>query len=381
MNKFQVYLASPLFTIGEQFWNEIVVQELRSAGYEVFNPQSDNTANDKDNKDAIVNAKAIFDQDTLEVLNSNIIVANLDGLSIDAGVANELGIFWAMKKVVDDSFFKGIVGYRSDIRKNGENDQRFYFNQYVVGGIEDVGKIVDLNPPESKVDIEGYRQEARKIVKAVNDLVENQIESNKKEISIDKPDSETTRNEEVIYKVIRKELVGYTQADAFDKDFSEEEAIKKNVISLIDYFDNKELAEKVKGHLENLYYDFDWCDSCMWFNEKFYGNEKNFERDKEEGKMNCGKIEITKKIDDDLFEYKCTSQDSSMAAPMVSFSVEECFISKIDLNKLNVIKYDDYVNETFSLKNYYENNKSKYTDHPYILTEKDLQEYKAHETY
>jgi hypothetical protein len=171
MNK--VYLGSPLFSASEQFWNEVVADELKKAGFEVFNPQSDNTANDKDNPNVEVSAKSIFAGDTKEVISANYMVANIDGLSIDSGLAAECGIFWAMKKNAEglgSNHYKGIVGYRSDIRKYGEGDQRFYFNQYVVGLIEDIGVMVDINPPNDKLDIDAYRTEARKIVKALIDM-------------------------------------------------------------------------------------------------------------------------------------------------------------------------------------------------------------------
>lgn len=169
MYKKRIYLASPLFSIGEQFWNEIVADELRKAGYEVFNPQSDNNANDKDNPNAEVTAKSIFDGDTKEVLKADAIVANLDGLAIDPGLAAECGIMWQLTKS-HNLHHKGIIGYRSDIRKNGNGDQRFYFNQYVIGLINNVGEIVDLNPPEDKLNIKCYRKEVKKIINKLNNL-------------------------------------------------------------------------------------------------------------------------------------------------------------------------------------------------------------------
>lgn len=145
----KIYFASPLFSASEQIWNEMVVSRLRARGYDVFNPQSDNAANDKDNPNTVVSAKSIFNGDTPYVESANIIVANLDGLAIDPGLAAECGIFWSLKKIGEDEFGnnyqKGIVGFRTDIRKNGEGDQRFYFNQYVIGLIEDIGEIVDLD--------------------------------------------------------------------------------------------------------------------------------------------------------------------------------------------------------------------------------------------
>jgi hypothetical protein len=168
----KIYLASSLFSISDQFWNEIIADEFKKAGYEIYNPQSDNTANDKDNPNVEVSAKSIFWGDTSAVLRSNIIIANIDGLSIDSGVASEAGIMWHLcQEEYTSTPHYGIIGYRSDIRKYGEGDQRFYFNQYVVGLIQDVGKIVDLNVPINKLDVEAYRIEARKIVEAVNELV------------------------------------------------------------------------------------------------------------------------------------------------------------------------------------------------------------------
>jgi hypothetical protein len=171
--KIKIYLASPLFSASEQLWNAIVADELKAAGFDVFNPQSDNSANDKDNPNVEVTAESIFKGDTNEVLGANIIVANLDGLSIDSGVAAECGIFWALHNEYSRDCYMGIIGYRSDIRKYGVGDQHFYFNQYVVGLIESIGQIVDLNPPENKLDVEAYQAEAKKITEAVKRLCFN----------------------------------------------------------------------------------------------------------------------------------------------------------------------------------------------------------------
>lgn len=169
-DKVKIYLASPLFNISEQIWNEIVVNKLRHAGFDVYNPQSDNTANDKDNENVVVSAKSIFDGDTNAIIDSNIIIANIDGLCIDPGLAAECGIFWSLHKNNPEKY-KGIIGYRSDIRKYGEGDQRFYFNQYIVGLINDIGEIVDLNVPEDKLNINQYNNEVEKVINAITNLL------------------------------------------------------------------------------------------------------------------------------------------------------------------------------------------------------------------
>lgn len=165
----RIYLASPLFTISEQFWNEIVAEQLRAAGFEVFNPQSDNTANDKDNPNVEVSAKSIYEGDFKEIEKADIIVANIDGLSIDSGLTAEVGVFSMMMKQNPEKYL-GIVTYRSDIRRNGEGDQRFYFNQYVVGLLNECGPTVDINVPEDKLNVFAYKLEAQKIVEAVKGL-------------------------------------------------------------------------------------------------------------------------------------------------------------------------------------------------------------------
>ena len=148
---YKVYFASPLFNEMEKDFNEKVVSDLEInlahsyAKVEFYLPQRNMAINDKN---AFADSLAIAKGDNEEFLSSDILVAVLDGVTIDAGVASEIGIAWA----------KGmhIIGLYTDSRRLGtenqlkidalQNDvaenQFHYLNLYTVGLVKDSGMIV-----------------------------------------------------------------------------------------------------------------------------------------------------------------------------------------------------------------------------------------------
>lgn len=142
----KIYFASPLFSEMELAFNQKVANEIRQAlpELEIFLPQEQAEINDKQ---AYADSKMIAKLDTQAVLESDILVAILDGQIIDPGVASEIGI----------AYQAGIpiVGLFSDTRQQGADhpdkikalqeiaeSQFAYVNLYTVGLIKLRGTIV-----------------------------------------------------------------------------------------------------------------------------------------------------------------------------------------------------------------------------------------------
>lgn len=142
----KIYLASPLFSEGEISYNLYVKQTILNAYPDIHMhlPQEVASINDKE---AYADSVMIAQADTQAVLESDLVVAVLDGLVIDPGVASEIGI----------AFQAGIpvVGIYSDSRQQGgkhpqklealqtiAESQFSYINLYTVGLIKQRGEIV-----------------------------------------------------------------------------------------------------------------------------------------------------------------------------------------------------------------------------------------------
>lgn len=143
----QIYFASPLFSNMELIYNETVVKMIRKAypDVNVFLPQEQGDINDKNN---YADSKMIARLDTKAVEASSLLIAVLDGLTIDPGVASEIGVAYAHKIPV--------LGLFTDPRHRGfENQKKLnalseiaesqfpYVNLYTVGLIKLNGEIVE----------------------------------------------------------------------------------------------------------------------------------------------------------------------------------------------------------------------------------------------
>ncbi|MBG9983160.1 nucleoside 2-deoxyribosyltransferase [Aerococcaceae bacterium DSM 111020] len=143
----QIYFAAPLFSEAELLYNEHVVEKIRQSfpNIDVFLPQEQADINDKQ---SYADSKMIAQLDTDALLDSNMLVAVLDGLSIDPGVASEIGI----------AYQAGIpiIGLYTDSRQQGATNQQkldalqelaesqfSYINLYTVGLIKLNGTVVD----------------------------------------------------------------------------------------------------------------------------------------------------------------------------------------------------------------------------------------------
>lgn len=143
----KIYFASPLFASMEVRYNASVVADIRSRyrDLEVYLPQEQGEINDKN---AYANSVMIAKADTDALLASDILIAVIDGLSIDAGVASEIGV----------AYQAGIpiIGLYTDSRQQGFDNQKkinalselgesqfSYVNLYTVGLIKLNGILVD----------------------------------------------------------------------------------------------------------------------------------------------------------------------------------------------------------------------------------------------
>ncbi|KAF1296572.1 nucleoside 2-deoxyribosyltransferase [Enterococcus sp. JM4C] len=141
-----IYFAAPMFAKSDLQYNTMVVEKIRelSEDVSVYLPQENGDIN---NKSAYADSKMIAQADTEKVLESQLLIALLDGLVIDPGVASEVGVAYA----------KGIpmIGLYTDTRQQGSDNSKklaalaevaenqfHYVNLYTAGLIKLNGTIV-----------------------------------------------------------------------------------------------------------------------------------------------------------------------------------------------------------------------------------------------
>lgn len=132
-----IYFAAPMFAKSDLLYNAHLVDQIRQAypEAEVYLPQENESINDKS---AYADSKMIAQADTEKVFASDLMIALLDGITIDAGVASEIGVAYA----------KGIpvLGLYTDTRQQGADNlqklealqtvgenQFHYLNLYTIG--------------------------------------------------------------------------------------------------------------------------------------------------------------------------------------------------------------------------------------------------------
>lgn len=95
----KAYLANGLFSMGDRLVNEAIALEIRKAieGIDLYLPQENNAINDKNSfADSVTIAGT--DMDRLE--ESDFLIAVIDGVEIDSGVAAEIGAFYMTDKPI-----------------------------------------------------------------------------------------------------------------------------------------------------------------------------------------------------------------------------------------------------------------------------------------
>ncbi|MBS4894017.1 MAG: nucleoside 2-deoxyribosyltransferase [Veillonella parvula] len=155
MSKKKLYLAGSLFSeaeISQRIKEGNLLESLTN--YDIYNPITA-PCNDKEK---LPTSKDIFWGDTNEVLKSEVVVADISNQN-DLGVAMELGIAFmcnyihelaseglTLKEILDVCKNKKVYAHLSDIRKSTShryqgNHIPWGYNQFVVGGVEEVGDI------------------------------------------------------------------------------------------------------------------------------------------------------------------------------------------------------------------------------------------------
>ncbi|CAI6330139.1 nucleoside 2-deoxyribosyltransferase [Bacillus subtilis] len=137
----KLYLANGLFGIADRNFNDTLAAKIREEipELEVYLPQENVVVNDKK---ASATSTQIANADTEHLLSSDILIAVLDGVEIDSGVAAEIGVF--------STTGRPILGLYTDVRQLGNDNakkvltlvdditenQFQYRNLYVIGLIK-----------------------------------------------------------------------------------------------------------------------------------------------------------------------------------------------------------------------------------------------------
>lgn len=149
----KAYLANGLFSQADQMFNRYIANRVREAfpNINLYLPQENEGINDKA---AYADSVMIFDGDNKYLDKADLLIAVIDGIEIDSGVASEIGRFLLMKE--NDDRERYVYALYTDTRQQGRENtskidalvsdgtenQFMYRNLYVIGGIKKHGKIV-----------------------------------------------------------------------------------------------------------------------------------------------------------------------------------------------------------------------------------------------
>lgn len=143
----KIYFAAPLFAQSDLLYNQKLVEKIRQQQPDatIYLPQENAAINDKS---AYADSKMIALADTEKVLESDLMIAILDGITIDAGVASEIGVAYG-KNIP-------ILGLYTDTRQQGSDNQQkiqalqtvaenqfHYTNLHTIGLIKLNGQVVN----------------------------------------------------------------------------------------------------------------------------------------------------------------------------------------------------------------------------------------------
>ena len=161
------YLASHFFNDAMYKWTENLAQYIEeNTELELYVPQRNADINDKKNNDDIITDIKIAQADTAELKKANIVIACLDGLTIDDGVAGEVmahGVMAELEKEYKVDFPRMIIGVITDMRYLGTGENKLYRNLMIVGKVKEHGHLVIGYPGD-----DSYLEE---IAKLVNDFI------------------------------------------------------------------------------------------------------------------------------------------------------------------------------------------------------------------
>lgn len=140
------YLANGLFGLGDRLVNELVAKAVRQAipGVALYVPQENGAINDKS---AFANSEQIAAADLDALKNSNFLIAVIDGVEIDSGVAAEIGAYSMLNRPIFALFTDSRQQGRDNEKKinaliqDGVENQFVYRNLFVVGLIKQNGVV------------------------------------------------------------------------------------------------------------------------------------------------------------------------------------------------------------------------------------------------
>lgn len=157
MDSTKIYLANGLFSLADRNLNDLIAKEIRSTfnDIDLFVPQ-EQSINDKN---GYADSLTIYELDYHNLNKSHIMVAVIDGVEIDSGVACEIGVASALGIP--------IVALYSDVRQlgtdnnkkidalieNSVENQFMYRNLFVVGAIRNSGGAIVKDLDELKEQI------------------------------------------------------------------------------------------------------------------------------------------------------------------------------------------------------------------------------------
>lgn len=146
----RIYLGAPLFSEQEQFWNIHIENKIKDKfgdKVRIYNPCNNDEINDKS---GYADSLAIYHADNEHLDESDVMIALLDGVALDAGMASEIGRF---AHIAENSKDKYILGVYSDVRQGNVSEEKVvalndlaesqwsYLNLYTVGAIKNNGMI------------------------------------------------------------------------------------------------------------------------------------------------------------------------------------------------------------------------------------------------
>lgn len=140
------YLANGLFGLGDRLVNDLVAKAVRETipNVDLYVPQENAAINDKS---AFANSEQIAAADIAALKESDFLIAVIDGVEIDSGVAAEIGAFSMLNRPIFALF--------TDSRQQGRDNQQkidallsdalenqfVYRNLFVIGLIKQNGLI------------------------------------------------------------------------------------------------------------------------------------------------------------------------------------------------------------------------------------------------
>jgi hypothetical protein len=132
----RIYVAGALFSEAERAWLDGLAARLRGEGFECFVPH------EQFGELRELTPAEVYRVDAEGVRSANVLLAWLDGSSIDDGTACEIGMFAELVER-DERRYRGIVGLVTDLRleRRRGNAAGDGMNLFVAGAIEACGRI------------------------------------------------------------------------------------------------------------------------------------------------------------------------------------------------------------------------------------------------